>query len=46
MIDTLHFKKGAKIINLNTALTNLNVWGNLMRHFRRDKNMKKNHLTG
>jgi hypothetical protein len=42
----LHFKKGAKIIKLNTAVTNLNVQGNLMCHCGRDKNTEKNHLTG
>jgi hypothetical protein len=46
MIEILHFKKGAKIIKLNAAVTNLNVRGNLMCHYRRDKNMEKNHFTG
>jgi hypothetical protein len=46
MIDILHFKKGAKIVKLNAAVTNVIVWGNLMRHSRRDKNTEKNHLTG
>jgi hypothetical protein len=46
MIEILHFKKGAKIIKLNTAVTNLNVWENLMCHCGRVKNMEKNHLTG
>jgi hypothetical protein len=44
MIEILHFKKGAKIIKLNTAVKNLNVWGNIMCHCRRDKNTEKNHL--
>jgi hypothetical protein len=42
----MHFKKGAKTIKLNAAGTNLNVPGNSMCHYRRDKNMEKNHLTG
>jgi hypothetical protein len=46
MIETLHFKKGAKIIKLNAAVTNLNVRGNFMCHCGRDKNTEKNHLTG
>jgi hypothetical protein len=39
MIEILHFKKGAKIIKVNAAVTNLNVLGNSMCHCRRDKNM-------
>jgi hypothetical protein len=35
MIEILHFKKGAKTIKLNAAVTNVNVWGNLMCHCRR-----------
>jgi hypothetical protein len=46
MIEILHFKKGAKTIKLNAAVTNLNVWGNLMCHCGRDKNTEKNQLTG
>jgi hypothetical protein len=46
MIEILHFKKGDKIVKLNAAVTNLNVQGNLLCHCGRDKNMKKNHLTG
>jgi hypothetical protein len=45
MIEILHFKKGAKIIKLNTAVTNLNVRGNLMGLCGRDKNTEKKHLT-
>jgi hypothetical protein len=45
MTETLHFKKGAKIIKLNAAVANLNVRGNLMFHCGRG-NMEKNHLTG
>jgi hypothetical protein len=46
MVEILHFKKGAKIIKLNAAVTNLNVKWNLMCHCRRDKSTEKNHLTG
>jgi hypothetical protein len=46
MIEILHFEKGAKIIKLNAAVTNLNVQRNLMCHCGRDKNTEKNHLTG
>jgi hypothetical protein len=45
MIEVLHFKKRAKVIKLNTTVTNLNVQGNLMCHCGRDKNREKNHLT-
>jgi hypothetical protein len=31
-MKVLHFKKGSIIIKLNAAVTNLNVWGNLMCH--------------
>jgi hypothetical protein len=41
VIEILHFKKGAKIIKLNAAVTNLSVQGNLMCHCRRDKNIGK-----
>jgi hypothetical protein len=46
MIEILHFKVGAEIMKLNTAVTNLNVQGNLMCNSGRDKNTKENHLTG
>jgi hypothetical protein len=46
MVELLNFKKGATIIKLNTAVTNLNVWGILMAHCRRDGNMEYIHLTG
>jgi hypothetical protein len=46
MIEILHFKKGAKIIKLNTTVTNLNVRENSMCHCGRQKNTEKNHLTG
>jgi hypothetical protein len=36
MVQVLNFKKGATIIKLNTAVTNLNVWEILMSHFGRD----------
>jgi hypothetical protein len=45
MIEILNFKKGAKIVQLNATVTNLNVQGNLICHCRRDKNMENNHLT-
>jgi hypothetical protein len=39
MLEILNFKKGAKIIKLNTAVMNLiNVWGILMSYCGRDKN--------
>jgi hypothetical protein len=38
MVETLNFKKGATVIKLNTAVTNLNVRGILMSHCRRGKN--------
>jgi hypothetical protein len=41
MIKILGFKKGEKTIKLNTAVTNLNVRGNLMCHCGKDKNMEK-----
>jgi hypothetical protein len=43
MTEILHFKKGAKIMKLNTAVTNLNVRGNLMYHCGGVKNAEKNH---
>jgi hypothetical protein len=45
MIEILNFKKGATVIELNTAETNLNVWGILMSHNRRGKNMENIPLT-
>jgi hypothetical protein len=38
MVEILNFKYQATIMKLNTAVTNLNVRGILMSHFRRDKN--------
>jgi hypothetical protein len=38
----LNFKKGAIIIKLNAAVTNVNVWGILMSHCGRDKNTEQN----
>jgi hypothetical protein len=38
MIEILNFKKGATIIKLNAAVTNVNVWGILMSHCVRVKN--------
>jgi hypothetical protein len=46
MIEILYFKKGANIIKLNVALTNLSFYGNLMCHCGRDKNKEENHMTG
>jgi hypothetical protein len=46
MVEILNLKNGATIIQLNSTVTNLNVWGILMSHCRRDKNMKYIHLTG
>jgi hypothetical protein len=37
MDDILNFKKGATIIQLNTTVINLNVWGILTSHCGRDK---------
>jgi hypothetical protein len=39
MVEILNLKKGAIIIKLNAIVTNLNVWGILMSHCGRDKNM-------
>jgi hypothetical protein len=38
MIEILNFKKGATIVILNVAVTNLNIWGILMSRSRTDKN--------
>jgi hypothetical protein len=46
MVEILNFKKGATIIKLNAAVTNLNVLGILMSHCGRDNNMEIYHLTG
>jgi hypothetical protein len=46
MIEIWHFKKGAKTLKLNAAVTHLNVRRNLICHCGKDKNMEKNHLTG
>jgi hypothetical protein len=40
MVEILSFKKGARVIKLNAAVTNLNVWGILMSLCRRNKNME------
>jgi hypothetical protein len=40
MVEILNFKKGATIIKLNAAVTNLNVLRILMFHCWRDKNTK------
>jgi hypothetical protein len=46
MVEILNFKKGATVIKLNTAVTNLNVQGNVITHCGIDKNMEHIHLTG
>jgi hypothetical protein len=46
MVELLNFKNRGTIIKLNTAVTNLNVWGILMSHCRRGKNTEYIHLTG
>jgi hypothetical protein len=37
MVEISDFNKGATVMKLNTAVTNLNVWEILMTHCRRDK---------
>jgi hypothetical protein len=44
--EILNFKKGATVIKLNSAVTNLNVCGILMSHCGRDKNTKYIYLAG
>jgi hypothetical protein len=46
MVAIPNFKKGATIIQLSTAVTNLNVWEMLMPHCGRDKDMQYTYLTG
>jgi hypothetical protein len=46
MTEISNFKKGATIIKLNAAATNLNVWGILTFHCGTDKNTEYIHLTG
>jgi hypothetical protein len=46
MVEILDFKKGATVIKLNDAVTNINVRGILMSQCGRDKNMKYVHITG
>jgi hypothetical protein len=41
MVEVLNFKKGATIMNLKAAITNLYVWEILMSHCRRDKRAQK-----
>jgi hypothetical protein len=45
MVAILNFKKGATTVKLNTAVTNLNVQGNVIAHCGID-NMEYIHLTG
>jgi hypothetical protein len=46
MVEILNLKKGATIIKLNAAVTNLNVQRTLMSHCERGKNTEHRHLTG
>jgi hypothetical protein len=46
MVEMLNFKRGATVIKLNAAVTNLNVQGILVFHCRRDKNTGDIHLIG
>jgi hypothetical protein len=46
MVERLNFKRGATIIKLKAAVTNLNVQGILVSHCGRDKNTEYIHLTG
>jgi hypothetical protein len=46
MVEILNFKKGATIIKLNVAVTDLNVRGILMSHCGRGKNTVCIFLTG
>jgi hypothetical protein len=45
MGEILDFNKGATIIKLNTAVTNLKVWEILMTHCGRDKNTENTPLN-
>jgi hypothetical protein len=45
MVEILDFQKGAVVIKLNAAVTNLNVSAILMYHCRRDKNIEYTHFT-
>jgi hypothetical protein len=38
MVEILNFKMGATITKLNTKVTNLNVWGTIVSHCRRNEN--------
>jgi hypothetical protein len=46
MVEILNFKRGATIIKLNAAVTNLNVQEMLMPHCGRGKNTEYIYLTG
>jgi hypothetical protein len=46
MVEILNFKKGATVIKLNNAVTNLNAQRILTSHFGRDKNMEYMYLSG
>jgi hypothetical protein len=45
MVEIPNFKKGATIIKLNAAVTNL-MSGELMSYCGKGKNMENKHLTG
>jgi hypothetical protein len=45
MAEILNFEKGATILELQAAVTNLDVQGILMSHCRRDKNTVKNVIS-
>jgi hypothetical protein len=46
MISISHFKKGAIILQFNTAVTDLKVLGILTSHCRRNMNTEYTHLIG
>jgi hypothetical protein len=45
VVEILNFKKGAALMKLNATVTNFNVWGILVSHCWRYKNMEYIHLT-
>jgi hypothetical protein len=44
MVEMLNFKR-ATIMELNAAVTNLNIQGIIMSHYGRDKSMENIHTT-
>jgi hypothetical protein len=46
MVEIFNFEKGATVIKLNAAVTEVIVRGILMSHCGRDKNTEHIHLTG